>query len=92
MDNRIERDTMGELAVPADRYYGAQTARSLINFPIGTEKMPIEVIHAFGVLKQAAALTNADLGILTQEQADLVASAAAEVADGKLDDHFPLVV
>ena len=92
MDNRIERDTMGELAVPADRYYGAQTARSLINFPIGTEKMPIEVIHAFGVLKQAAALTNADLGILTPEQADLVASAAAEVADGKLDDHFPLVV
>ncbi len=92
MDNRIERDTMGELEVPADRYYGAQTARSLINFPIGTEKMPIEVIHAFGVLKQAAALTNADLGILTQKQADLVASASAEVAAGKLDDHFPLVV
>jgi len=92
MDYRIERDTMGELEVPADRYYGAQTARSLINFPIGTEKMPIEVVHAFGVLKQAAAQTNANLGILPTERADLIIQAAAEVADGKLDDHFPLVV
>ncbi len=92
MDHRIERDTMGELEVPADRYYGAQTARSLINFPIGTEKMPIEVVHAFGVLKQAAARTNASLGILPAERADLIIQAAAEVAAGKLDDHFPLVV
>ncbi|MDF1818500.1 MAG: class II fumarate hydratase [Immundisolibacteraceae bacterium] len=92
MDHRIEQDTMGELKVPADRYYGAQTARSLINFPIGTEKMPVEVIHAFGVLKQAAALTNAKLGILSDQQAELIAQAAAEVAAGQLDDHFPLVV
>jgi len=92
MDYRIEQDTMGELEVPVDRYYGAQTARSLINFPIGREKMPVEVIHAFGVLKQAAAQTNTKLGILSVEQATLIAQAAAEVAAGKLDDHFPLVV
>lgn len=92
MDYRIEQDTMGELKVPGDRYYGAQTARSLINFPIGTEKMPIEVIHAFGILKKAAALTNAELGILDSAKAELIAAAATEVAEGKLDDHFPLVV
>lgn len=92
MDYRIEQDTMGELKVPADRYYGAQTARSLINFPIGNEKMPIEVVHAFGILKQAAAVTNAQLGILDSEKAELIAAAADEVAQGNLDDHFPLVV
>ncbi|MEL0083354.1 MAG: class II fumarate hydratase [Gammaproteobacteria bacterium] len=92
MEHRIEKDTMGELEVPADRYYGAQTARSLINFPIGGEKMPAEVVHAFGLLKQAAAQTNAKLGILSDQQASLIAEAAAEVAAGKLDDHFPLVV
>ena len=92
MDYRIEQDIMGELEVPSDRYYGAQTARSLINFPIGTEKMPIEVIHAFGVLKKAAALTNAQLGIIDSAKGDLIAAAATEVAEGKLDDHFPLVV
>jgi len=92
MDYRIEQDTMGELEVPSDRYYGAQTARSLINFPIGTEKMPMEVVHAFGVLKKAAALTNAELGIMDSATAGLIAEAATEVADGKLDDHFPLVV
>ncbi|ANX04985.1 class II fumarate hydratase [Immundisolibacter cernigliae] len=94
MSFRIERDTMGELEVPADRYWGAQTARSLRFFAIGDERerMPLEVIHAFGVLKQAAALTNADLGLMPQDKADLIARAAAEVADGKLDDHFPLAV
>lgn len=94
MSFRIERDTMGELEVPADRYWGAQTARSLKFFAIGgeRERMPLEVIHAFGVLKQAAALTNADLGLMPQDKADLIARAAAEVADGKLDGHFPLAV
>ncbi|MEC9341624.1 MAG: class II fumarate hydratase [Pseudomonadota bacterium] len=91
---RIEKDTMGTLEVPADRYYGAQTARSLINFPIGgeRERMPVEVIHAFGVLKGTAAGVNAALGLLDQSKADLIQAAAAQVASGDLDDHFPLVV
>lgn len=89
---RIEKDTMGEVKVPVSSYYGAQTARSLINFKIGKDKMPIEVIRAFGVLKKAAALTNCKLGILKQETADLISQAADEVIDGKLDEHFPLVV
>ena len=89
---RVEKDTMGEVKVPADRYYGAQTGRSLMNFKIGHDKMPLEVIRAFGVLKKAAALTNAELGILAQEKADLIAQAADEVIAGKLNDHFPLVV
>ncbi|GBE30176.1 fumarate hydratase class II [bacterium BMS3Bbin04] len=92
MEYRIERDTMGEMKVPADKYYGAQTARSLMNFKIGGETMPRELIRAFGILKKAAALTNAELGILPQEKADLIVQAADEVIDGKLDDHFPLVV
>ncbi len=92
MEFRIERDTMGELQVPADRYYGCQTARSLMNFKIGTETMPRELIRALGVLKKAAALTNAELGTLPQEKADLIEQAADEVIEGKLDDHFPLVV
>ncbi|HEX03937.1 MAG TPA: class II fumarate hydratase [Bacteroidetes bacterium] len=92
MEYRIERDTMGEMKFPADKYYGAQTARSLMNFKIGGETMPRELIRAFGILKKAAALTNAELGILPQEKADLIVQAADEVIDGKLDDHFPLVV
>ncbi|MFO7769234.1 MAG: class II fumarate hydratase [bacterium] len=92
MDYRIEKDTMGEVKVPADRYYGAQTARSLENFKIGAEKMPLEVIRAFGYLKKAAALVNAELGTLPQEKADLIVKAADEVIEGRLDDHFPLVV
>ncbi len=92
MDYRIEKDTMGEVKVPADRYYGAQTARSLDNFKIGGEKMPIEIIRAFGYLKKAAALVNAELGTLSKEKADLIVQAADEVIEGKLDDHFPLVV
>lgn len=92
MEYRIETDTMGELKVPADRYYGAQTARSLKNFKIGYEKMPRELIRALGVLKKAAAMANNQLGILPEEKAELIIKAANEVIEGKLDDHFPLVV
>src|SRR5271170_4842943 len=89
---RLESDSMGKIPVPNDRYYGAQTARSLIHFDIGHDRMPREVIHAFGILKKACALVNLDLGKLKTEQADLIVRAAEEVAEGKLDDHFPLRV
>ncbi len=89
---RIERDSMGEIEVPDDRYWGAQTQRSLENFKIGGERFPRELIEALGVVKQACALANADLGVLARDKADVVARAAAEVAAGALDDHFPLVV
>ncbi len=92
MQFRIERDTMGEMQVPADRYYGAQTARSLMNFKIGGERMPRELIRALGILKKAAALTNTKLGTLPREKTDLIVKAADEVIEGLLDDHFPLVV
>ena len=92
MEYRIERDTMGEVKVPVDRYYGAQTARSLMNFKIGSERMPRELIRALGILKKAAALTNAELGTLPRDKADLIVQASDEVIEGKLDDHFPLVV
>uniref|UniRef100_A0A672PWU9 Fumarate hydratase, mitochondrial n=1 Tax=Sinocyclocheilus grahami TaxID=75366 RepID=A0A672PWU9_SINGR len=90
---RIERDTFGELRVPSDKYYGAQTVRSTMNFKIGgaSERMPIQVIKAFGILKKAAAEVNKDYGLDTKI-ADAVILAADEVAAGKLDDHFPLVV
>jgi fumarate hydratase class II len=91
-NSRIESDSMGKIPVPNDRYYGAQTARSLIHFDIGRDLMPLEVVHAFGVLKKACALVNRDLGKLTAEKADLIVRAADEVAAGKLDDHFPLRV
>ncbi len=91
-DVRIEADTMGELEVPADRYYGCQTARSLINFDIGDDKMPRRVIRAFGILKQAAAKVNSDLGQLDSDVSDLIIKAAEEVLNGELDDHFPLRV
>ncbi len=92
MSTRIEKDTMGEIAVPNDKYYGAQTARSLIHFAIGTEKMPREVIRAMGILKKSAAIVNTELGLLTAEKRDLITKAADEVIAGKLDDHFPLAV
>jgi fumarate hydratase class II len=92
MDYRIEKDTMGELKVPSDRYYGCQTARSLMNFRIGGERMPRELIRAMGVLKKAAAIVNVELGLLPKEKGELITKAADEVIDGKLDDHFPLVV
>ena len=89
---RIEADTMGELEVPADRYYGCQTARSLINFDIGQDTMPRGVVRAFGILKQAAAKVNADLGQLDPDVSKLIIAAAEEVINGSLDDHFPLRV
>ncbi|MBU1304156.1 MAG: class II fumarate hydratase [Alphaproteobacteria bacterium] len=92
MTTRVESDTMGTINVPADKYYGAQTARSLANFDIGGEKMPKEIITAFGVLKKAAALANHKLGLLDVATRDLIVTAADEVISGKLDGHFPLVV
>jgi fumarate hydratase class II len=91
-DTRIESDSMGEIAVPADRYWGAQTQRSLQNFRIGGERMPIPLVRALGLVKQAAAQTNIELGILDPKLGDAIVKAAAEVVAGKLDDHFPLVV
>ncbi|MFC2131530.1 class II fumarate hydratase [Bacteroidota bacterium] len=92
MKNRIEKDSMGEIEVPADVYWGAQSARSLIHFDIGTEKMPREVIRGMGILKKAAALVNAELGVLAKDTAELVVKAADEVIEGKLDEHFPLSI
>ncbi|MEO9299406.1 class II fumarate hydratase [Devosia alba] len=92
MTMRVESDTMGTINVPADKYYGAQTARSLANFDIGGEKMPREIITAFGVLKKAAALANHKLGLLDETTRDLIVTAADEVIAGKLAAHFPLVV
>ena len=91
-DYRIERDSMGEMKVPADRYWGAQTQRSYQNFKIGTERMPLEIIHAFGVLKRAAAMANHRLGRLDDARFQAVCAACDEVTAHKLDDHFPLVV
>src|SRR5277367_3317359 len=87
---RIESDSMGKIEVPNDRYYGAQTARSLIHFDIGRDSMAPELIRAFGILKKAAAFVNQDLGKLPAEKARLIARAADEVIAGKLDAHFPL--
>ncbi|NDH91038.1 MAG: class II fumarate hydratase, partial [Flavobacteriia bacterium] len=93
MSTRIERDTMGEVHVPAEAYWGAQTERSRNNFKIGPEgSMPKEIIHAFGYLKKAAALTNADLGVLSPEKAQLIANVCDEIIAGQLDDQFPLVI
>lgn len=92
MEYRIEHDSMGEVKVPADRYWAAQTQRSFQNFEIGIEKMPREITHAFGILKKAAAIANNRLGKLDEKRLKGITEAAGEVADGKLDDHFPLVV
>ena len=92
MEYRIEHDTMGEVRVPADRYWGAQTQRSYENFKIGTQRMPEEIIHAFGILKKAAAQANLALGALDEERAAAIQQAANEVISGKLQDHFPLVI
>jgi fumarate hydratase class II len=89
---RIESDSMGQVEVQADRYWGAQTQRSLQNFKIGGQRFGRPVIRAFGIVKKAAALTNLDLGKLDKAKADLIVKAADEVIAGKLDDHFPLVV
>ncbi len=89
---RIEVDSMGEVKVPADRYWGAQTQRSLENFKIGNDHFPREIVRAMGLIKKASALANAELEILPKEKADLICKAADEIIEGKLDDHFPLVV
>jgi fumarate hydratase class II len=93
MDYRIERDTMGEVRVPADKYWGAQTERSRNNFKIGPEgSMPREIIYAFAYLKKAAAMANHELGALSAEKKDLIARVCDEILEGKLDDQFPLVI
>ncbi len=94
MEYRIEKDTMGEVKVPADAYYGAQTQRSIDNFKIAQDinRMPKEIIKAFAYLKHAAAITNNQAGVLTKKKADLVGKVCKEILDGKLDDYFPLVV
>jgi len=93
MEYRIEHDTMGEVKVPADKYWGAQTQRSVMNFPIGpSASMPIEIIHAFGYLKKAAAITNHKLGVLSKEKMELICKVCDEITAGELDDQFPLVI
>jgi len=93
MDYRIEKDTMGEVKVPADKYWGAQTERSRNNFKIGPPgSMPREIVHAFAYLKKAAALTNLELGKLSQEKSDLIGNVCDEILTGALDDQFPLVI
>ncbi|MFC0262920.1 class II fumarate hydratase [Fontibacter flavus] len=94
MSFRIEKDTMGPVEVPADKYWGAQTQRSINNFKIGGERnrMPIEIIRAFAILKKSAALTNAELGVLAQDKADIIAKVCDEILAGQHDDQFPLVI
>src|ERR671912_1352574 len=93
-ETRIEKDTMGEIAVPSDRYWGAQTQRSLKYFQAGAgrDTMPRELIKAFGILKKAAAMANVELKLLDEERGDLISQVADEVIAGKLDEHFPLVI
>ena len=93
MEYRIEKDTIGEVKVPADKYWGPQTERSRNNFKIGpSASMPIEIVHAFAYLKKAAAHANCELGVLSEEKRDLISQAAEDILEGKLDDHFPLVI
>ncbi len=94
MENRIEHDTMGEVKVPADKYWGAQTQRSKMNFKIGgtNMQMPIEIVKAFAILKKSAAETNCELGVLSKEKSDLIGKVCDEILSGKLDDQFPLVI
>jgi len=92
MNIRIEKDTMGQVEVPADKYWGAQTQRSKENFKIGEGTMPVEIIMAFAILKKAAAQTNVELKVLPNDKSELIAQVCDEILEGKLDDHFPLVV
>ncbi|MGG3527661.1 fumarate hydratase, class II [Bacillus pseudomycoides] len=92
MEYRIERDTLGEMKVPADKLWAAQTQRSKENFPIGTEHMPIEIVQAFAILKKSAAISNQKLGKLSEEKAQAIVEAADEILAGKWNEHFPLVV
>jgi fumarate hydratase, class II len=93
MDYRVEKDTMGEVHVPADKYWGAQTERSRNNFKIGPAgSMPIEIIRGFAILKKAAAIANFELGVLDEKKMERIAAACDEISGGKLDDQFPLVI
>ena len=93
MEYRIEKDTLGEVKVPADKIWGAQTERSRNNFKIGNPaSMPIEIIYGFAYLKKAAAYTNCELGVLSEEKRDLIAQVCDEILEGKHDDQFPLVI
>ena len=93
MSYRIEHDTMGEVKVPAEKYWGAQTQRSKMNFEIGPGgSMPEEIIKAFAYLKKAAALTNTDLGVLSEDKSNLIGLACDEILEGKLTGNFPLVI
>ncbi len=92
MATRVERDSLGEVPVPADKYYGAQTQRSYLNFPIGGQRVPLEVVRALAFVKKAAAQTNFELGLLPEDKRDVIAAVCDEILDGKHDDHFPLVV
>ncbi len=92
MEFRKEKDSIGYVDVPADKYWAAQTQRSMENFKIGGHRMPVEIIRAFAILKKAAAMTNRDLGILSEEKCNLIAAVCDEILAGKLDDQFPLVV
>ena len=91
-ETRTETDSFGPIEVPADRYWGAQTQRSIRNFPIGWEKQPVAVVRALGVIKKASAQANMEQGILERRLGDAIVQAAEEVIAGRLDDHFPLVV
>src|SRR5439155_10513321 len=91
-EHRIEKDSMGEVKVPAQAYYGAQTQRAVENFPISGQPLPPALIHALGLVKVAAAVANRDLGKLKPELAERIIHAARDVADGKLDDQFPVDV
>ena len=90
MDYRIEEDSLGEMEVPADKLYGAQTARAVDNFPIGEEKMPIEIIRAYGIVKKAAVLANYEQGLINRDKRDYILKAAEELMAGELDQHFPI--
>ena len=89
---RTETDSFGPLEVPAEKYWGAQTQRSILNFPIGWERQPVSIVRALGVIKQACAQANLTLGKLDERRANAIVQAASEVVEGKFDDNFPLVV
>lgn len=92
MNYRIEHDTMGEVKVPEDKYWGAQTQRSKENFTIGNQRMPMEIIYAFAILKKAAAMANYECGVLPKEKMEMISKVCDEILEGKLDEHFPLVI
>ena len=92
MSVRIEKDSMGPVEVPSEKYWGAQTQRSFDNFKIGEKKMPPEIIMGFAYLKKAAAITNFELGVLDGKKKDLIAAVCDEIIEGKLDEQFPLVI